>query len=111
MKPFCTGSQVYGTPTVESDLDLVVVVSPEDFTLLAQFDPGGPALVYGGAENGQLKFGKLNLICVSEAQAPAWAEATAELAAQKPVTREQAIALIDEKLVKHGQPRRTRVAA
>jgi hypothetical protein len=97
MKPFCTGSQVYGTPTVESDLDLVVVVSPEDFTLLAQFDPGGPALVYGGA--------------VSEAQAPAWAEATAELAAQKPVTREQAIALIDEKLVKHGQPRRTRVAA
>jgi hypothetical protein len=111
MKSFCTGSRVYGTPRDDSDLDLVVVVEPGDFELLAENADNGGVALYGGAENGQLKFGKLNLICVAEAQAPAWKEATVELETIKPATREQAIALIDEKLVAHGQPARTRAAA
>lgn len=112
MKAFCTGSRVYGVSREDSDIDLVVTVSERDFELLCQHGDGDTAriLEYSGAENGQLKFGKLNLICVSEAQMPAWKEATDSLEAVKPVTRETAISVIDDKLVAHGQPARTRAA-
>lgn len=70
MESFLTGSTVYGNPTEDSDVDLVVFVTPktkED--LIALSDKGKIPC----------KFGKLNLIfATTEQEWEAWKEATEE---------------------------------
>jgi len=107
-KPFLTGSRVYGTPRADSDIDLVVLVTPEELDKLALFaDVKMEEMApfedrYGGdAEiRRSLRFGKLNMICVCEDQEyHVWKDGTALLAEKKkktgPVTREEAVRLFE----------------
>lgn len=61
-----TGSQVYGQPTEESDVDLVVLVEQDDFDkLLEHFPPTGDPDAYKGCPAQAVRCGKLNLIMVT----------------------------------------------
>jgi hypothetical protein len=99
MQAFLTGSQVYGTPTAKSDIDLVVLLSDEDRELLhclvdesEEKIPGRQQ--YGGYGIGSLnlKFGRLNLIVAeNEKEWQAWRAGTTSLLTQAPVTRDKAV--------------------
>lgn len=92
---FVTGSQVYGTPTENSDIDLVLFIDDEDAAILQRMADDchvNEAEDYGHpGEIAHLRFGKLNLVCIyDESEFFAWMRATRELIARKPVTREEA---------------------
>lgn len=81
---FITGSRAYGTPTPDSDIDLVLRMTEEEYQLLKPFadqiyfdtDPE-----YGRkCQNHVLRFGKLQLlICTTDAQYRIWFEGTKTL--------------------------------
>lgn len=123
MKAFTTGSRVYGEPTADSDIDLVVLTSPGVITALAELaDKEVPAFglaAPGGASDpgpadspagvtASLKFGRLNLICVADLIAYAvWRKGTIELAKRaddtgKPVPRNEAVVHFRALQVLHG---------
>lgn len=86
-KPFITGSFAYGSPDDDSDIDLVVFMTKEivDF-LLTKRDPGRRSI----------HFGKLNIIpVISEAEYLVWLDGTRELSLRRPVTTEEATAVLD----------------
>lgn len=88
-----TGSHAYGTPRPDSDVDLVVLVGREGVDKLSELaDETGVVSCPGGQEK-SLRFGKLNL---SPARLESWRKATAELVARKPVTRDEAVRLLDQ---------------
>ena len=89
-----TGSRVYGTPTKESDIDLVVLMSWDAAAALReQADEVGE---YEGADL-CLRFGKLNLLVTSQVQMyNAWVRGTAQLFARRPVTRDEARAVMEQ---------------
>jgi len=97
-KAFLTGSRRYGTPTDKSDIDLVVLTSASTILDLLKFTENvkEDACDNYGAGTAQLKFGKLNLILVSETcDFDIWLNGTRQLAGKakkKPVTRKQAVA-------------------
>lgn len=101
MNAFLTGSRAYGTPRPDSDVDLCVLLSHDDLEALALQAPqpnGEPAS--GDDNDASLRFGRLNVIAMTDPDRfAAWKEATTELVARKPVTRDQAIKLIDEKVL------------
>ena len=89
-----TGSQIYGTPTEGSDVDLVVLADETTQVQLAELlgtlciaDPGS------GRRGGlSLRVGKLNLILTSRPQeVEDWRQGTYALEDRKPVTREEAV--------------------
>lgn len=96
MKSFITGSQRYGTPTPDSDTDLVVLVDEESLIVLIKASAqkteshGAQETYY---EDGcSIRFGKLNLLCVTEKKHfDIWQQGTDELVAMRPVSREKAI--------------------
>ncbi len=91
MVPFLTGSHAYGTPTPESDIDVACILSAEDFAFLRD-----KAEKADGSNGDSLMFGKLNLIVLNgEKQYAAWKAGTDELKARKPVTREEAIRVLE----------------
>ncbi len=95
-KSFVTGSQVYGTPHPDSDIDLVVLVSCEDLGRLTQAAQAGSGFGAPGGtqyEDGlSLRFGGLNLLCVTQQKHfDIWKQGTESLIAMKPVTREFAV--------------------
>ena len=91
-RAFITGSHAYGTPTAESDVDLVVLapagVGDEVLTLLR---PKSETKYEGVA---QFVEGRLNLIMLDVAEFEAWFDATRWLIAHRPVTRERAVEVI-----------------
>jgi predicted nucleotidyltransferase len=102
MKSFITGSHAYGTPRLDSDVDLVVLISPHAAEILASHIPEEG----WDGENHQVKnyglpdepkitnlvFGKLNLICLyNEKDFRNWKALTDDLIERAPVTREEAI--------------------
>ena len=96
MKSFLTGSRYYGTPRSDSDIDLVVLMDGTQLVVLAKFadntddfgSPGGEQYDDGCS----LRFGKLNLLCVTQDKHfNVWKQGTDELFAMKPVTRDKAI--------------------
>lgn len=94
MKAFVTGSHAYGTPRPDSDIDLVVLVSPEDMARLVKMDPDSTADRYGVMASSYLRFGKLNLLAVDNmTDYLVWLHGTLELIARKPVTRDEAVAV------------------
>lgn len=98
MNAFLTGSQVYGTPHEKSDIDLVVLVSPSDLKTLCTLHSDAPAEDYEGVTSSAIRFGKLNLLCVTTPEDLAvWREGTDELTARKPVTRPEAVELFKAK--------------
>lgn len=92
MTAFLTGSHVYGTPHQDSDVDLVVLIDSDqlDQLLSKNYEPANY-----GATAASMRFGELNLICLADAnEFEAWRQATNQLKARKPVTRDEAVALI-----------------
>lgn len=94
MKAFITGSHAYGTPHEASDIDLVVLMSPGDMDKLAR-ESGMDGWEELSADykipTACLRFGKLNIICVTEqVDYDVWKEGTEELMKQAPTTREVA---------------------
>lgn len=97
---FLTGSRVFGVPRDDSDVDMVVFLeepAAAALTALADADTDTDeskprsASEHGPASR-SLRFGKLNLIVVTSRDwLEAWAAATAQCIARKPVTREQAL--------------------
>lgn len=101
MKAFITGSNAYGKPTAESDLDLVVLMTEHVRDKLLQYSdfPTSPDKI--------LRFGKLNIVGVtSELEAAVWLVATKELETVKQSgptsTKKKAAALIDDLLASVG---------
>lgn len=102
MKCLLTGSRVYGTPRLDSDVDMVVLIEdPEDYYILAQeseFNTQGAKLRADQSYNGRsLRFGKLNIIAVlkDEMVFEAWRKGTDFLKSIRPVTKEQACLIFD----------------
>lgn len=94
MNAFITGSHAYGTPREDSDVDLVVLVDDDTIAKLTELN-GGEVGHSGGPESASLRFGALNLILHSNpAMFEAWQAGTASLKRRKPVTRDEAVALI-----------------
>jgi len=93
---FITGSRVYGTPREDSDLDLCVLVTKADFRkLLSRFTPEETTYIETSTD-ASFKIGSLNLIAFTdESKYDAWYKATQLCKLRGPVTREQAIAVIE----------------
>jgi hypothetical protein len=99
-----TGSHAYGTPREDSDIDLVVFVSPADMKKLIGLESGADAERYGSLAQVFLRFGNLNLICVdNDTDYDVWLKGTAALKARKPVTRDEAVVLFKQ-LQKEARP-------
>lgn len=95
MNAFITGSHAYGTPRPDSDIDLAVMLSDDAVQRLREKADALP----GSADKfNSLRFGMLNLICLSDRKFAAWKDATEALIARRPVTREEAIDEIDRRL-------------
>lgn len=92
MNSFLTGSQVYGKPRKDSDLDLVVLVSPETAAKLIKHSDLGKEPV---------RYGKLNLIlCEDDIEFATWKVGTAQIYAErmvkkKPISAQLAKAMLD----------------
>jgi len=96
---FVTGSQVYGTPTPgKSDIDVVVLISPDDIIKLYDMDEVDQDEHHCSADT-SIRFGKLNLItCTTEEEFQAWWRARERCIKEKPVTRDRAIEIHKEEL-------------
>ena len=96
MKAFITGSRAYGVPTDESDIDLIVVVEASTLLLLSTLADNSGSGMEEATERGgaSLRFGRLNLLCVTEKHHEIWKRATDELREKAPVTRDVAVAHI-----------------
>jgi predicted nucleotidyltransferase len=91
--PFITGSVAYGTPTAESDIDLVVLMDTSTARRLNNMaDAKQPdSKIYSDDVDIQFRFGKLNIIACYEPEVfQAWRKGTLELAHRRPVTRDDA---------------------
>lgn len=99
MQSFLTGSRRYGTPRPDSDIDLVVLMDGSELVELAKFADNTDDLGSPGGEQYEdgcsLRFGKLNLLCVTqERHFKVWKQGTDELvgiAAITTVSRDEAI--------------------
>lgn len=86
MTAFLTGSRLYGQPTPESDVDLVIHMSPErakkfmdalDPEMLPKHMTPEDRARYGLGDQITFRFGKLNLIlCLTLTRTDAWLDAT-----------------------------------
>lgn len=94
-----TGSRVYGKPKKSSDLDLVLLVSDEEFDLLVKVasritgysEFGSPQYDVGDGRSGSFRFGPLNVIAMtSEVAFACFEKSTKELSEKAPVDREEA---------------------
>lgn len=89
-----TGSRVYGTPHEKSDVDLVILMDPNDASCLGSImgaEKGEPDDCYPTI---QFKAGMLNVIVETNPEKlSAWKKGTAMLAERAPVTREDAVEL------------------
>lgn len=84
---------MYGIPTDDSDIDLVVMT--DEITVKAIAEAGGCSPSdpkYAGTQCLSLKFGKLNLLfCTTQEQYDVWVDGTSKLSSCCPVSREFAI--------------------
>lgn len=99
--PFLTGSRLYGTPRSDSDIDVVMLFDLEDVKQLSGH--GDDEKFYGDSRH--VRLGDVNIIAMSDRKTfDAWREAAVELYNNRPVTRDQAVALIKAKveLIKRG---------
>lgn len=65
MRPFLTGSRVYGKPSEDSDIDLVIQLSYYELDQLKKLADAHDVIddSCAGPDSASLIFGKLNLIC------------------------------------------------
>lgn len=98
-KAFVTGSHAYGSPGTDSDMDLVLYVTPKDLNRLRALadheEPSPLAQDYIYAGGTPLRFGRLNLICCTyEKYFEVWRDGTRRLKRMAPVTRQFAVAFM-----------------
>lgn len=97
MNAFLTGSRVYGTPTEESDVDLVVQMTATEMDKLGWFAEEA----FGFDEYGcgrSFRFGKLNVIAISgDKLFQLWKESTEACEAIKPVNKVEAKAIFQKR--------------
>lgn len=93
---FLTGSRAYGTPREDSDVDLCLTVSERDFQVLNDFADRGQRTSGRPGCVGGMRYGRLNLICVTTPDLENWRSGTMALEARRPVTREEAIRVLGE---------------
>ncbi len=104
-KPFLTGSQAYGEPSDESDIDLVVLMPPELAEVLQTLSGLSCGCGYGEDPSTNLRFGKLNLIAVhSPSVYEMWRKGTDDCVNEskqlgRPITREEAISFITNRFL------------
>lgn len=112
MRAFITGSRAYGKPKRSSDVDLVVLVRRADLEVLRLLcddddaskkkDSDAGPTAEGPVGSASLRFGRLNLICLTDPVAyEVWAEGTKKLLqdveqTEQPVARDVAIAFFDQ---------------
>ncbi len=99
MRALLTGSQVYGTPTPESDVDMVLHVNAEEMKVYQALTEPHPHAQedYGGGPSHVRVAGKLNLILVTtDVEYSAWERGTVRCKAEAPVTRARAIQIHTE---------------
>lgn len=85
---FITGSHAYGIPTEGSDVDLAILVSEKDSTVLWKA---------GSLSQNSCRFGNLNLIVFfDEGSFLRWKEVNDKLIKERPVTREYAVKCFQE---------------
>lgn len=105
-KPFLTGSQIYGMPHADSDVDLVLLVTHHELETLMKFSDKQSHKdfdYYGRTFCVSLRFGKLNLIVTTDQdQYNIWAQGTEFLTKIKPVTKDVAIKCFDA--LREGNP-------
>jgi predicted nucleotidyltransferase len=90
--PFLTGSRVYGTPTEDSDVDLVVLTEPETRTALFDVAEEFDGVDRYGVTTSSLVFGGLNLLVETDRRRfLIWKLGTNYLKTQAPVTRDEAV--------------------
>lgn len=100
MNAFLTGSHAYGTPTAESDIDLVVLIDDASFDVLSRLsdceeDESDKRKYAADMVSGSFRFGQLNLIAVSDKNLfDIWKKGTDQLIAERPVTRDHAVAVL-----------------
>lgn len=94
LKPILTGSHAYGIPNAKSDIDLVVYVNEDDLVKLMNQADNIDAISSGYTDENakSLRFGNLNLLCVTdEKHYEIWRKGTRELKQKAPVPRNFAI--------------------
>ncbi len=101
MRSFLTGSRAYGTPRVDSDIDLVVLVSQDDANVLWHNNGDSSLPASQNFDAPTLRFGDLNLIAIIDdedgrKQFEIWRDVTEALKQRAPVTKEEAIKAFDE---------------
>jgi predicted nucleotidyltransferase len=85
---FLTGSQVYGAPTEESDVDVVILTDKDTERRLIELSKAS------GMDGYQIRFGKVNLIpLTSFDDFEKWKLATDACTARRPVSRDEAVRL------------------
>lgn len=108
MNALLTGSRVYGTPNADSDVDLVVLVSHDDYQRL--LETAEPDLKEKDKRNydgvgglrASIRFGKLNLlVCTDPLAFEVWRRGTERLkrdadASHAPVDRDTAVRLFND---------------
>jgi len=95
---FITGSQAYGEPTPESDIDLCVCLTMQEMYLLAGLADHAKG---AGSMPDSLCFGRLNLLILEDWKFRAWKRGTdiliqRKIVSGKPCTREEAIEVLDQ---------------
>lgn len=91
-RAFITGSRAYGTPTKDSDVDIVILADSDAESLLWNLSESSDKILLGRA----------NIIaCETEERFDLWKRGTDELIARRPVTRSEAI----EHFTRIGMPR------
>ena len=97
MKSFLTGSCAYGTPTVKSDIDVVVYMDDKKLIKLLLENGGHSSGDKNDMGGYSVSFGSLNIIiCTTPQQYAAWQKGTNELIAKKPVTRDEAVEIFNK---------------
>jgi hypothetical protein len=93
---FLTGSRVYGTPTPESDMDMVMFIDYFNLNLLINSGICDKVNIFPHDGSVGIKIGKLNLICLTKQESyKIWLDRTNILLNKAPVTREDAIAELE----------------
>lgn len=96
MSAFITGSRAYGEPKPGSDIDLAILISSEQETLLFSMLEPIERQAESNTGGGSYRFGRLNLLCFQdELTFAAWKAGTEELINQRPVSRELAVEVIE----------------
>lgn len=90
MKAFLTGSQVYGIPNEESDVDVVLLVEKSTLDMMVRLLPKGGTNYDGTVVT--VMSGKINLILTTtDEEYRRWRLFTETMTAMKPVSKEAAM--------------------